>query len=160
MDNAQKAIMIGVGLFITILIIAAVMLIVNVALGVIGSGTDQIISLNKTLEAMLYQDYDGTTVTGAEVISFAQRYAEDERMVVEIKTNDTTILELGKVKGNGTTSLDKATKYDNDSDRTKVSEISNSSNVEKYVPLTARYDAQLVKSSSGDTVMGVIFTRK
>ena len=49
MDNAQKAIMIGVGLFITLLIIAAVMALVNLATGLIGEGTNKVISLNDAL---------------------------------------------------------------------------------------------------------------
>ena len=41
MDNAQKAIMIGVGIFITLLIIAAVMAIVNLGIGFMNTGTDR-----------------------------------------------------------------------------------------------------------------------
>ena len=56
MDNAQKAIMIGVGLFITLLIIAAVMALVNLATGLIGEGTNKVISLNDALVNSLYRD--------------------------------------------------------------------------------------------------------
>lgn len=42
MDNAQKAIMIGVGLFITIIVIAAVMVISGMGQDIINSGTEQI----------------------------------------------------------------------------------------------------------------------
>ena len=42
MDNAQKAIMIGVGLFITIIVIAAVMLITGIGQDLLNSGTQQL----------------------------------------------------------------------------------------------------------------------
>ena len=53
MDNAQKAIMIGVGLFVTILIIAAVMLIVNPALNLINNATDRVANLSDSLVKQL-----------------------------------------------------------------------------------------------------------
>lgn len=42
MDNAQKAIMIGVGLFITIIIIAAVMLITGMGQNLLNKGQAQV----------------------------------------------------------------------------------------------------------------------
>jgi len=54
MDNAQKAIMIGVGLFVTILIIAAVMLIVNPAINLIDNAAGKIGNLSETFTTMLY----------------------------------------------------------------------------------------------------------
>ena len=42
MDNAQKAIMIGVGLFITIIIISAVLLITNLGTGLINNAQGQL----------------------------------------------------------------------------------------------------------------------
>ena len=42
MDNAQKAIMIGVGLFITIIIIAAVMLITGMGQDMLVEGQQQV----------------------------------------------------------------------------------------------------------------------
>ena len=42
MDNAQKAIMIGVGLFITVIIISAVLVVVNMGRGFITNATGQL----------------------------------------------------------------------------------------------------------------------
>lgn len=42
MDNAQKAIIIGVGLFITIIIISAVLIVVNIGQGLISDATDEL----------------------------------------------------------------------------------------------------------------------
>ena len=159
MDNAQKAIMIGVGLFITILIIAAVMIIVNPAIGLLNKGQENVIEMEEALINMLYQKYDDTTVYGSEVISVAQQWSV-KQMVVEVQPSiGGDILELGKVRGNGTVSLDKGLKYDSSNVQTKASALMDSSNTSTYVPTTAKYNAKLVRSSTGDTVMGVIFTR-
>ena len=50
MDNAQKAIMIGVGLFITIIIIAAVMLITGMGQDMINSSTSQVSNISSSLQ--------------------------------------------------------------------------------------------------------------
>lgn len=160
MDNAQKAIMIGVGLFVTILIIAAVMLIVNPAIGLIDSAAGKIGNLSETFTTMLYQKYDDRTVTGAEVISFVQQYAADENMIIEVKPNaSSNMLELGKSRGNGSLTVDKGLKYDDTNKQTKVSALTDSSNSDTYVPSSARYSASLIKSSTGDSVVGVQFIR-
>ena len=70
MDNAQKAIMIGVGLFITIIIIAAVMLITGMGQDMLNSGAKQITELSDNLSRQLYNDYHGREdLSGSEVIS-------------------------------------------------------------------------------------------
>lgn len=161
MDNAQKAIMIGVGLFVTILVIAAVMLIVNAALDMLDGASENISNLSASLQEQLTRDYDDVTVTGAKVKAAIDMYCTDQDMILEVQAvSGGTILELGKVRGNGTTSIDKPLNYDSSNVQTKVSALSDSTNSETYVPSTARYHAQLVRSSSGDAVLGILFTRE
>lgn len=161
MDNAQKAIMIGVGLFVTILIIAAVMLIVNPAINLINNATNKVTNLSDALQQQLTQEYDDVVVTGAKVVSTVQLYNTDQSMILEVQPIvGGDILELGKVRGNGTVSIDKALGYDSSHPQAKVSTLSDSSNTSTYVPASARYKAQLIKSTSGDVVLGILFTRE
>ncbi len=161
MDNAQKAIMIGVGLFVTILIIAAVMLIVNPAINLINNATNKVTNLSDALQQQLTQEYDDVVVTGAKVVSTVQLYNTDQSMILEVQPIvGGDILELGKVRGNGTVSIDKALSYDSSHAQAKVSTLSDSSNTSTYVPASARYKAQLIKSTSGDVVLGILFTRE
>lgn len=160
MDNAQKAIMIGVGLFVTILIIAAVMLIVNPAINLINNATNRVTNLSEALQNQLTQEYDNVTVTGAKVVSTVQLYCTDQDMILEVlPTVGGKLLDLGKVRGDGTTSIAKPLAYDSSNVQTKVSALSDSSNLDTYVPASARYNAQLIKSTSGDVVLGILFTR-
>ena len=58
MDNAQKAIMIGVGLFITIIVIAAVMLITGIGQDLLNSGTNQLGSITSGLDSSIIDQID------------------------------------------------------------------------------------------------------
>ena len=96
MDNAQKAIMIGVGLFITIIIIAAVMLITGMGQDMLVEGQQQVSNISSSLQAQLTADFDESTVTGAQVETAIRRYYKDETMVLIVK-NGSTVTNYGKV---------------------------------------------------------------
>lgn len=59
MDNAQKAIMIGVGLFITIIVIAAVMLITGIGQDMLNSGTNQLSGISEQMNTSVFASYNG-----------------------------------------------------------------------------------------------------
>ena len=67
MDNAQKAIMIGVGLFITIIIIAAVMLITGMGQNLLNKGQSQVNGISASLQNDLFEQYNGKKMSGAQV---------------------------------------------------------------------------------------------
>jgi len=75
MDNAQKAIMIGVGLFITIIIISAVLLITNLGTDLIDDAAGEISGLSDTLKNELVRTYDGKTLKGSELLDCIEKYA-------------------------------------------------------------------------------------
>ena len=166
MDNAQKAIMIGVGLFITIIIIAAVMLITGMGQDMLTSGQQQVSNISSSLQAQITSDFDGTTVTGAQVISAVKRYYTDETMVIMVKAQSgdtTTVADYGKVVADG---YDKA-KYTakgttGNTAVTKVGKLSDTSstNAAYYVPNSAKYSANVIRIEGTDTVVGVVFERK
>ena len=91
MDNAQKAIMIGVGLFITIIIISAVLLITNIGTDLINNARNQMSSISKSLQNQVTAAFDGKTVTGSDVIAACQQYENSDQISVKIvvtKTED------------------------------------------------------------------------
>ena len=75
MENAQKAIMVGVGLFITIIIISAVMLVSSAGQDVIDNGMDEVNGISSSLTRQLYSDFADATLSGREVIAAIKRYA-------------------------------------------------------------------------------------
>lgn len=82
MDNAQKAIMIGVGLFITIIIISVVLLITNLGTGMVDDARDNLGNMTNSLQAQIKTQYDRKTVKGADVISLINQYKDDENFII------------------------------------------------------------------------------
>lgn len=87
MENAQKAIMIGVGLFITIIIIAAVMLITGMGQNLLNQGTSQVSGISESLFNELTQQYNGKTLSGAQVRTAAVQLLnrDDGAIIVKIE---------------------------------------------------------------------------
>ena len=89
MDNAQKAIMIGVGLFITIIIIAAVMLITGMGQNLLNQGQAQINGMSESLRNDLFQQYHGKKLSGAQVRTAAvQLVNRDDATAITIYIGD------------------------------------------------------------------------
>lgn len=99
MDNAQKAIMIGVGLFITIIIIAAVMLITGMGQNLLNKGQAQVSGISESLMNDLTQQYNGKTFSGSQVRSAAvQLINRDEAGIAVVikKSSKEAIVEDGE----------------------------------------------------------------
>ena len=124
MENAQKAIMVGVGLFITIIIISAVMLISSAGQDMIDQSMSELNNLSDSLSRQLYSDFAGSTLSGSEVIAAVKKYAGSEVAVTVVDTgksiNQTyTASNSGKVSSDvvstgkylSSVTLDKDNKY-------------------------------------------------
>lgn len=164
MDNAQKAIMIGVGLFITIIIIAAVMLITGMGQDMINSSTTQVSNISTSLQAQLTSQYDGTVLNGSQVISAVKANYTTEGMVIIVDNGSgatnygrSIISEPAKIEVPTNQELKVDTITVND-DPTAVGKLSDASSSSTYVATSSRYNANLIKIS--DAVVGICFKRK
>ena len=156
MDNAQKAIMIGVGLFITIIIIAAVMLITGMGQNLLNKGQAQVSGISESLMNDLVAQYDGKTMSGAQVRTAAVQLVnrDDATITVVIAESGTTTggtttggTTTGGTTTGGTTSYTKAT-----------SNVTNSINAKiKALGTTSQFVGSV--SNSGGAVT-VTFTKK
>ena len=98
MDNAQKAIMIGVGLFITIIIIAAVMLITGAGQDLMNQGTQQIVNISVSLRIQVTDQYDGKVLTGSQVKIACSELIGKEGVIVQINSSGPAKGKDGKEK--------------------------------------------------------------
>ena len=168
MDNAQKAIMIGVGLFITIIIIAAVMLITGMGQDMINSSTSQVSNISSSLQAQLTSQYDGTVLNGSQVISAVKANYTTEGMVIIVDngTGSGTASETnyGRSIISGSKTDDKSkgcivvNAIEVNDNPTVVGKLSDASSSSTYVATTSRYESKLIKIS--DAVVGIYFKRK
>lgn len=173
MDNAQKAIMIGVGLFITIIIISAVLLITNLGTGLINNAQGQMSNISSAVQNQITGSYDGKTMTGADVISAVQLYQNSNDISVRIVVGATaaqqyqtgkyavalqdktfTAPKAGgvKVSYTGTNAYTELTSSTKDS-LSKIQETGGVSSTQTY------YTYTMVDADS-DTVVGILFVRK
>lgn len=151
MDNAQKAIMIGVGLFITIIIIAAVMLITGMGQDMINNSQEQVSNISTSLQAQLTADFDGSVITGAKVVSAIKRYYTDESMALIVDNTKVTggqSKNYGKVSNTGTANQTIE----------PIGSLSNTTQAATYVPSTAKYKSSLIKVNG--VVIGIEFKRQ
>lgn len=91
MDNAQKAIMIGVGLFITIIIISVVLLITNMGTGIADEARNNLSGVSSSMKQQLALAYDGKDdLTDKEVIACATMYGDQEGVTIEVDGTEVT----------------------------------------------------------------------
>lgn len=177
MDNAQKAIMIGVGLFITIIIISAVLLITNLGTDLINNARNQMSNISKSLQNQVTSAFDGKTVTGSEVIAACQQYENSDQLSVKIIVSDDKSFQTGKYavnlvgsrpasaqaggvavtyKKNSSDTTTTAYEELNNTTRSTLSQIQATGGVSG----TQTYYSYVMKDQDSDTVMGVLFIRK
>lgn len=162
MDNAQKAIMIGVGLFITIIIIAAVMLITGMGQNLLNKGTDKVSGISSQLDMTELEAYDNTKVTGAQVSAAVKKYWTDANIIVYVGDNCTTSTGLSTTPSltTGATKASVGADKIQTNDRHKTDSLSNytSSTGTKAISTTARYKAYLIQAN--DNTIGVYFVKE
>lgn len=90
MDNAQKAIMIGVGLFITIIVIAAVMLITGIGQDMLNSGTQQLSGISESLRIQITDQYHGKVMTATQVRTAVKDLVGRNDATIDTIVNDGT----------------------------------------------------------------------
>ena len=93
MDNAQKAVIIGVGLFITIIIISAVLLITNLGTDLIGGATAETATMSAGLKTQLLEKFDGKTYLGSTLLSQLKYYSGSNEISIAVwnKMSDAAI---------------------------------------------------------------------
>lgn len=154
MENAQKAIMIGVGLFITIIIIAAVMIIAGLGQNIINKGSNKISAISGQLDMTELSNYDNTTITGAQVISAIEKYWNDPYIVIYYNgtcyTNSNC--SIGGLNGERV----KATGY-NETGNSDEHERQSLGTVKKTISTGTKVTAHLIYQGSSDGVIGIYF---
>ena len=179
MDNAQKAIMIGVGLFITIIIISAVLLITNLGTNLVTNAQGQLSSISKSLQNQVTAAYDGKTMTGAEVIAAVQQY-ENSEMSIVIHAGTADYLTGKYALSSASMTSDKAAKdaitntksypggvyykYTGTLQEITADQKANLTSLQSTtgagVSAVKTYFSSIVKDINTDTVLGIVFMQK
>ncbi len=164
MDNAQKAIMIGVGLFITIIIIAAVMLITGMGQDMINNSTNQVSNISSSLQAQLTSQYDEATLTGSQVMAAIKANNTTENMVLLVNNGEseadygTSVVDNGFPFPANPNSAIKIKSITKNTDKVSVGKMIDRNDQDYYIAPTGKYTSHLLKIA--DTVVGIFFKKK
>ena len=148
MENSLKGLMLAAGIIITCIIISLGFYIAREARDTASEGTGQINQLQAEFTDASKTMYDGTEVSGSEVLNVIRKFS-DETMGILGQTNknktyynynfDVDKGELGKALDNS---------YKNAQDVAS----------DKYINPTARFQGSIVKDVDG-TIIGIVFAQ-
>ena len=168
MDNAQKAIMIGVGLFITIIIISAVLLITNLGTNMVENAGNEVAGLSSQLQAQLVSKYDRKKLSGAEVVTAWASYADSDSVGIACY-NGSTWYYAGKYYLRSTylrdpngSALSTTTTYNDSLIHTGsglTSTFTKTDSMSPFVVNTNTYNSYLVRHQTSGNVIGVVFIK-
>lgn len=166
MENTTKAILIGVGLFITIALISAVLVIMNVGNKMITDSQGELEGISQTFKAEMTDSFDGKKVTGAEVLAFMKKHYSSAEVSIALNNTASSSEAVSENLSTGFhwVGAYQYKKLDNEKVGTKLttdtrikrSDLTNNGK-DDYVSTNAEYFAELIKMN-GD-VVGVAFQK-
>lgn len=149
MENSLKGLVLAAGTIITCIVISLGFYIAREARDTAASGAGQINKLNAEFSDTSKTMYEGTEVSGSEVVNVIRKY-QDEAVGILVTTNKTSTyyvyqfdVSSGELKGKSTEDYKEA-----------QNELS-----ESYINPNGRFEGGVVRDSNG-TVTGMTFTQK
>lgn len=149
MENSLKGLILAAGTIITCIVIGLGFYIAREARDTASSGAGQINKLNAEFSDTSKTLYEGTEVSGSEVLNVIRKF-QDEAVGIMVKTNKTTsyyIYEFNDTTGE----LKEKSAQDY---KTAQNELSSS-----YINPNGRFEGGVVRDSNG-TITGLTFTQK
>lgn len=135
-ENARKALYMAVGVFFALIIITMGIVYYNKTEPVMNTSSSKIDTISAQLDSIDYKTYNGTSVSGSEVISAINTKASSNvAVIVKTKANSS-----GKTYNSGSYNI----KDINDND---------------YIEATAMFDSEVERTDNG-TVTGIVFEQQ
>lgn len=169
MDNANKAIMIGVGLFLTIALITAVLFITGVGQNFLSKAGENVTDVANNTELKAFEKYNSTSVTGAEVLTTLNQYRDSEVLGVSVYNGSTAnLIQVGKyvtfltawntngVTG-GITKLTSSPALLATASKTAIRTYTDTTNANLYINPTTIYKADI--ATFNGKVVGIVFNK-
>lgn len=154
MDNAQKAIIIGVGLFITIALISAVMLITGIGTDMMNNSNNQLKGVSASVSSQILADYDDKVMTGANVIATIKKFYDKENFLLLVDGKSYSTLKVDNI---GDSKLNENSKIYEFSG--KVSQQEEPDITGLSIKSTDNYHSYAIYQKDTDTILGIYFTK-
>lgn len=167
MDNAQKAIMIGVAIFITVIIITLVLLITNIGINTTKKPLNTAGAMSQSLMEQLTTQYDRKLVTGQDVLYCLE---QNESTVVKVglvpladPTNIYVMNNSGAYAGGYAQLSTDQTFYQRVTSSLINSlpiNTSSKNTLKSYVSTNKSYKSYLYRDSDTSELLGVVFVEQ
>ena len=149
MENSLKGLMLAAGIIITCIIISLGFYIAREARDTAASGTGQINKLQAEFSDTSKMMYDGTEVSGSEVINVIRKFS-DETMGIKVVTSKTSVYYgYNFTESNGMLGEKSTASYKNAQDATS----------QNYINPTGRFAGSIVRDDNG-VITGIVFTQQ
>lgn len=149
MENSLKGLILAAGTIITCLVIGLGFYIAREAKDTAAGGAGQINKLNAEFSDTGKTMYEGTEVSGSEVLNVIRKF-QDEALGIMVKTNKTSTFYVYQFDTSSGELKNKAS----DSYKAAQNELSNN-----YINPNGRFEGGVVRDSNG-TITGLTFTQK
>lgn len=174
MENAQKAIIIGVGLFITIILIAAVMSITNIGQNLLNQGQTGLTGLSSQLQSQIKSNYDQILMTDQRAKDTIIKFYTEAGVAIYLYPvmNDDTRIAVGTTKIDGdfltnNTGLNTTEIFVKNAvvseipsgDKVPLNDFSDSSKPNTYINPYGKYKSVLIKDADTTQVLGIALIR-
>ena len=149
MENSLKGLILAAGIIITCIIISLGFYIAREARDTASAGTGQINELQAEFTDAAKTMYDGTEVSGSEVLNVIRKFADESLGILVSTKKNSTYYNYNFDITNGDMGKATANNYKNAQD------ISS----EKYINAMARFMGSVVRDANG-TITGLIFEQE
>lgn len=157
MNNAQSALKVAAGIFLTIALITIVVLLFVSAQEATKTAQNEFSSIQTELSKASFTVYDNTTVSGSQVVNAIRKFYKQDQFGVRVIT--------GKNKANGIT---EGTYYGSDvldngtvssAKRNESLELATLESLESYVNPSGKFRARVIVDQSNVT-RGIVFEQQ
>ncbi|MGG4396301.1 ABC transporter permease [Paenibacillus thiaminolyticus] len=157
MNNAQSALKVAAGIFLTIALITIVVLLFVSAQEATKTAQNEFSSIQTELSKASFTVYDNTTVSGSQVVNAIRKFYKQDQFGVRVIT--------GKNKANGIT---EGTYYGSDvldngtvssAKRNESLELATLESLESYVNPSGKFKARVIVDQSNVT-RGIVFEQQ
>ncbi len=149
MENSLKGLMLAAGIIITCIIISLGFYIAREARDTASSGTGQINQLQAEFSDTSKTMYDGTEVSGSEVINVIRKFSEDTVGIKVITSKTSVYYGYHFTENNGTLGEKSNANYKSAQDATNIN----------YINPTGRFAGSVVRDANS-VITGLVFTQQ
>ena len=157
-ENTSRPLIIAAGIILAMLIIALAFTIYNVSKDTTDDAVGQISNLNTTLSESEFTQWEGDTVTGAQVVSIIKQFQNETCGIIVENGSGTEANYGGNALASGFTTT-VGTLTTGNAPNT-VADATNKAQSTTYITPSAQFYCTVIRDSSTEAIVGLYFKKQ